>query len=467
LAANNFIAAKTVKELTLNKSFSYNLLNLPATSTFATGSATFAYDAAGSKLRKASTVSGTTTYTDYIAGIQHSGTTSESIEYIMTEEGQAVPNGTTSYNYEYFLGDNLGNTRRTFDISTGAARLVQSDDYYPFGWAVNSLVTGTQNYYLYNKKEQQPEFNENDYGARFYDPVIARWTSVDPLAEKFENLTSYTYAANNPIALSDPDGRNITVDLFGTVTYDNVGTPDALNAAYILQGKKKNIYVDIEGNKKTRKKENLLSANNSYNQWAVFASKNVEIASAALESIVKPGQLDNLVIESHGNMKGSAHDESGIDMVDDGTGNNFLWNEDLRKVNENRNFGSDCQNIESKVNSLKDLGALIKDNGNLIIAVCDVGKGSTGLDFGENVNYLTGCRLNTYLPQGDINSGIGVSITPGVGFVPFWKDTFNVNNSPGWLKISPQGNSSNIESIQMNIDKEGPPINIPPTIVKK
>jgi YD repeat-containing protein len=104
----NMLSATNTVNTTGNKSFTYNLVNLPATSTFATGTATFAYDAAGSKLRKASTVSGTTTYTDYIAGIQHSGTTSEPVEYIMTEEGQAVPNGTTSYNYEYFLGDNPG-----------------------------------------------------------------------------------------------------------------------------------------------------------------------------------------------------------------------------------------------------------------------------------------------------------------------------------------------------------------------
>ena len=102
--------------------------------------------------------------------------------------------------------DNLGNTRRTFDSITGTARLVQSDDYYPFGLVINTLITGTENYYLYNKKELQSELTEYDYGARYYDPVIGRWNSIDPLAEMGRRWSTYNYAEDDPIRLIDPDG---------------------------------------------------------------------------------------------------------------------------------------------------------------------------------------------------------------------------------------------------------------------
>jgi RHS repeat-associated protein len=141
----------------------------------------------------------------------------------MTEEGQAAPIvGTRHYDYQYFLGDNLGNTRESFGTKNGFAQQYQKDDYYPFGMEISNYISGPKNYYLYNKKELQNEFNENDYGARFYDSVIARWTSVDPMAEVSRRWSTYNYVENDPIRLTDPDGMTPEDDewLAGVIAQD-------------------------------------------------------------------------------------------------------------------------------------------------------------------------------------------------------------------------------------------------------
>jgi len=190
-----------------NKTVIYNLLNLPQSVTVPNGSVTYTYDASGQKLRKVATINSVTTTTEYIAGIQYKNSTT-AVDFIQTEEGKAVPITTPyiGYDYTYYLGDNLGNTRVTFNTKTGAAASQQVDDYYPFGMEINSSITSPKIEYLYNKKELQEELGEYDYGARFYDPVIGRWNVVDPLAEKSRRFSPYNYVENNPIRNIDPDG---------------------------------------------------------------------------------------------------------------------------------------------------------------------------------------------------------------------------------------------------------------------
>ena len=98
---------------------------------------------------------------------------------------------------------------RTFDSS---GTVLQSTDYYPFGLAFSDSNIAS-NRYLYNGKELEDYtlgtsyLGTLDYGARHYDPRIARWTIPDPMAESSYALTAYGYCGNKPILLFDPDGQ--------------------------------------------------------------------------------------------------------------------------------------------------------------------------------------------------------------------------------------------------------------------
>ena len=44
--------------------------------------------------------------------------------------------------------------------------------------------------------------------ARKYDPVLGRFTTADPMAEKYYGVSPYAYCLNNPLNMVDPDGKD-------------------------------------------------------------------------------------------------------------------------------------------------------------------------------------------------------------------------------------------------------------------
>jgi RHS repeat-associated protein len=184
------------------RTITYNYLNLPKTVNAGSNTITYTYEANGKKLKRESTTAGvgTSNYDDGI--IYDNGDI-----YAITEEGRVL-NLNGSRNYEYNLTDHLGNSRVTFDTSLGYAHLVQTNDYFAFGMQHGIPAPASPpNNYLYNKKELQVDLGQYDYGARFYDPVIGRWNTVDPLADSMRRYSPYNYAFNNPLRFIDHDGR--------------------------------------------------------------------------------------------------------------------------------------------------------------------------------------------------------------------------------------------------------------------
>ncbi len=77
-----------------------------------------------------------------------------------------------------------------------------------------------------------------DFGARMYNPATARWTAIDPMAEKYYNISPYVYCADNSINLVDTKGLDwySITDNEGNVTYhydDNIFSQRDLDKAGI------------------------------------------------------------------------------------------------------------------------------------------------------------------------------------------------------------------------------------------
>ena len=56
-----------------------------------------------------------------------------------------------------------------------------------------------------------------DYGARFYDPAIGRWNTLDPVLEKYSSWSPYQYCINNPIIIKDVNGEDGVIVITGIV----------------------------------------------------------------------------------------------------------------------------------------------------------------------------------------------------------------------------------------------------------
>jgi RHS repeat-associated protein len=104
----------------------------------------------------------------------------------------------------YFHPDHLGSSNY---ITNLAGEVSQHMEYFAFGETfVEEHKNSINSPYKFNGKELDEESGLYYYGARYYDPRISIWASIDPLAEKFVGRSSYEYCFSSPVKFIDPTG---------------------------------------------------------------------------------------------------------------------------------------------------------------------------------------------------------------------------------------------------------------------
>jgi RHS repeat-associated protein len=69
-----------------------------------------------------------------------------------------------------------------------------------------SGISAVGNPYLFTSQRLDPETGLFYYGARYYDPVLGRFMSRDPLGFAAGDLDLYGYVGDDPVDFADPDG---------------------------------------------------------------------------------------------------------------------------------------------------------------------------------------------------------------------------------------------------------------------
>ena len=214
---------------------------------------------------------------------------------------KATPSGSSSdsFSFYYYNQDHLGNVREVVD---GSGNILQVTNYYPFGapyFDASSTKNANMQPYKYNGKEldRMHGLNTYDYGARQYDPILARWDRIDPLCEKYYSVSPYAYCANNPIMRIDIDGL-----------YDFEGINNWSNPI-----------IAVFPNAEQRDKTIQLDYQNAQNASVpIITVENIADFGAALSDLKQKGiPYESIAINSHGSFQGFNIGSEEVNMMTD------------------------------------------------------------------------------------------------------------------------------------------------------
>ena len=111
----------------------------------------------------------------------------------------------------FYHPDHLGSASLVTDVAGAVAERVE---YYPYGRPRYEQRSGFESPYTYTDKELDGETGLMYFEARYYDPVVGRFVSVDPLVSSTARqgrddwlAPAYRYCRNNPFVYLDKNGK--------------------------------------------------------------------------------------------------------------------------------------------------------------------------------------------------------------------------------------------------------------------
>jgi RHS repeat-associated protein len=126
-------------------------------------------------------------------------------EYVYAN-GQRIAKMDPDGTMDYYLNDHAGGPAQVLGSARAMAGSGWSANYYPFGEIASQTGSEEDTHFDFTGQERDRETGLMYFGARYYNPAIGRWMSVDPMAAKYPGLSPYNYCLNSPINNFDPDG---------------------------------------------------------------------------------------------------------------------------------------------------------------------------------------------------------------------------------------------------------------------
>ena len=225
----------------LNKGISlieYNYMKLHKKITFSNGrTINFQYDASGKKLKE---IASNADVMDYTRNVIYKNNVLYQISH---GEGRIVNDI-----YEYDITDHLGNLRVSFKDSSGIAKVMQAQDYEPFGlenWTSKYVNNSKISEFKFNGIEKQKEINLYLAKYRGLDSQIGRWTQIDPKPN--ESISLYSALNNNPLRYTDPLGDTVKIDSKATKQFS---TAFSVSSDALTKAKMNMFLKDLQNSKK-------------------------------------------------------------------------------------------------------------------------------------------------------------------------------------------------------------------------